>query len=181
VTEENIFIIGALTTPGGNKGLDFLKGDRPIHCRKITPKEELPRQTKASPGPVSKPVDPRPVDRTPENWATSQYKVTVDGNCYEVLVEDETGKVSGISPSSGGQMEAPAAAQVIEVKAQLPGNVYEILFVQGDQVKEGETLVILEAMKMETPVIAPANGTIDSIAVTKGQTVQSGQVLLTLI
>jgi pyruvate carboxylase subunit B len=191
VTEENIFIIGALTTPGGNKGLDFLKGDRPIHCRKITPKEDLPpRETKISPGPVSKSLDPKPVDRTPdatpvdgapETWATSHFKVTVDGSAYEVIVEDETGKVSGITPSSGGQMEAPAEAPVIEVKAQLPGNVYEILFVPGDQVKKGETLVILEAMKMETPVIAPANGIIDSIAVTKGQTVQSGQVLLTLI
>lgn len=186
VTEENIFIIGALTTPGGNKGLDFLKGDRPVNCRKIPPKEDSPRETKVSPGPVAKPVDPKPVDPeaegcNPENLVTSHYKVTVDGNAYEVIVEDETGKVAGISPSSGQQGQSVSAPPAIEIKAQLPGNIYEILFAKGDRVKEGETLVILEAMKMETPVIATSNGIIDSIAVTKGQTVQSGQVLLTLI
>jgi len=181
VTEENLFIIGALTTPGGNKGLDFLKGDRPIHCRKIIPEADSPRETKASPGPVPKPVAGKQVEDSSEMWTASRYKVTVDGSTYEVLVEDETGKVAGISPASGGQEKAPAAVPAIEVKAQLPGNIYEILFVPGDRVKEGETLVILEAMKMETPVVAPANGIIDAIAVTKGQTVQSGQVLLTLI
>ena len=185
VTEENLFIIGALTTPGGNKGLDFLKGDRPINCRKTSPEQTSP-EAKAAPGPVSKPVNRKneeinAVDCKPENETTSHYKVTVDGNTYEVIVEDETGKVAGISPSSDGQKAAPAAPSVIEIKAQLPGNVYQILFAPGDRVKEGETLVILEAMKMETPVIATSSGTIDSIAVAKGQTVQSGQVLLTLI
>ncbi len=121
------------------------------------------------------------MDYKPENETTSHYKVTVDGKTYEVIVEDETGKVAGISPASDGQGKAPTAPALIEVKAQLPGNVYEILFAAGDRVKEGETLVILEAMKMETPVIATSSGIIDSIAVTKGQTVQSGQVLLTLI
>ncbi len=180
VTEENLFIIGALTTPGGNKGLDFLKGDRPIHCRKIIPEEDSPRKTCVSPRPVPKPVASTPMEDIPEIWTASRYKVTVDGSAYEVLVEDETGKVAGISPVSDGQENAPEAVPTIEVKAQLPGNVYEILFIPGDRVKEGETLVILEAMKMETPVVAPANGIIDAIAVTKGQTVQSGQVLLTL-
>ena len=121
------------------------------------------------------------MDCKPENETTSHYKVTVDGNTYEVIVEDETGKVAGISPASDGQKASPAGPSVIEIKAQLPGNVYQILFAEGDQVKEGETLVILEAMKMETPVVATSSGTVDSIAVTKGQTVQSGQVLLTLI
>jgi pyruvate carboxylase subunit B len=179
VTDENLFIIGALTTPGGNKGLDFLKGDRPVNCRKTTPQPDPPRKTKESPGPAAKPAVSRPKQNPPEMGTASRYKVIVDGNAYEVLVEDETGAVAGITPAPGQQEAAPAPA--IEVKAQLPGNVYEILFVPGDRVRQGETLVILEAMKMETPVIAPADGVIDAIAVNKGQTVQSGQVLLTLI
>ncbi|MBU1342908.1 MAG: biotin attachment protein [Proteobacteria bacterium] len=171
VTNENLFIIGALTTAGGNKGLDFLKGDRPINVRKITQKTDSPQKSAPSlPEPVAKAGD----------MTLSQYKVTVDGNSYAVIVEDETGKVTGISPSSTLQETGPAVKPALEIKAQLPGNVYEIQFAVGDRVKEGETLVVLEAMKMETPVIAPCNGIINSIEVVKGQTVQSGQVLLTL-
>jgi len=109
-----------------------------------------------------------------------QYKVTVDGKSYDVIVEDKTGKVSGISPSSDEQDSDPAEKSFLEIKAQLPGNVYELPFEVGDRVKEGETVVILEAMKMETPVISPGSGIINSIEVVKGQTVQLGQVLLTL-
>jgi pyruvate carboxylase subunit B len=187
VTEENLFIIGALTTTGGNKGLDFLKGDRPINCRKITPMGDSPRSDSVRSDSVrsdSAREEAGPGTKSGENKsnegaaALSHYKVTVDGSCYEVMVEDETGTLANISPSPGGQ-EA-ASKPLIEINAQLPGNVYEILVAKGDQVKEGETLVILEAMKMETPVTATANGIIDSIAVVKGQTVQSGQVLLTL-
>ncbi len=175
VTEENLFIIGTMTTAGGNKGLDFLKGDRPIICRKITPKEDLPPESAATPGPVSKPIDYNAKD-----WAMSQFKVTVDGNSYEVIVEDETCKIAGITPSSTGEDTGPTVKPAIEITAQLPGNVYEILLAAGDRVREGETLVVLEAMKMETPVISPCNGIIDSISVVKGQTVQSGEVLLTI-
>ncbi|MCK5348183.1 MAG: biotin attachment protein, partial [Desulfobacula sp.] len=171
VTEENLFIIGALTTAGGNKGLDFLKGARPIKCRKITPEKESPRESVSSPEPVSKSGD---------TMTMSQYKVTVDGSSYEVIVEDEMGKIAGISPSSDEQGTSPEEKSALEVKAQLPGNVYEIQFAVGDRVKEGETLVILEAMKMETPVISPSNGIVNSIEVVKGQIVQLGQVLLTL-
>lgn len=168
VTDENLFIIGALATAGGNKGLDFLKGDRPVNVRKITPEKASPKESTPLPGTVSK----------AGGMTMSQYRVTVDGNSYAVVVEDETGKVSGIRPSSAGPV--PAATPALEIKAQLPGNVYEIQFAVGDRVKEGETLVILEAMKMETPVIATSSGIIASVEVVKGQTVQSGQVLMTL-
>jgi len=172
VTDENIFIVGALATAGGNKGLDFLKGDRPVNCRKITPKVESPRESTSSPSPEPVPVS---VDRK-----MSQFKVTVDGSSYAVTVEDEDGTVTDISPSSAEKKVSPPVKTALEIKAQLPGNVYEIQFAVGDQVREGETVIILEAMKMETPVIAPKSGIINSIEVVKGQTVQVGQVLLTL-
>ncbi|MCK5836321.1 MAG: biotin attachment protein [Desulfobacula sp.] len=170
VTDENLFIIGALATAGGNKGLDFLNGDRPINVRKTNLKKDSFKKSEPAPEPVAR----------PGHTTASQYKVTVDGSSYEVIVEDETGKIADISPSSDNQKAVPAAKSALEIKAQLPGNVYEIQFAVGDQVREGETMVILEAMKMETPVIAPRNGIINSIEVVKGQTVQLGQVLLTI-
>ena len=170
VTEENLFIIGALTTAGGNKGLDFLKGVRPINVRKLTPKNDSSQERKLLSDPL-----PNAGDMT-----MSKYKVTVDGKSYDVIVENETGEVAGISLPSAEQVSSPAEKPALEIKAQLPGNVYEILFAAGDQISEGETLIVLEAMKMETPVISPCNGIIKSIEVAKGQIVQSGQVLLTV-
>jgi len=165
VTDENIFILGALATPGGNKGLDFLKGDRPVNCRKITDKTETekkaPPKQQPAPGPAG----------------LSQYKVTVDGTVYQVMVEDETGEVAAVRAMKPG--ETPKRPPV-EIRTQLPGNVYEILCAVGDSVKKGETLVILEAMKMETPVVATDDGVIESLEVTKGQTVQSGQLIVVL-
>jgi len=195
VTDENIFIIGALATPGGNKGLDFLKGDRPVNVRKKKPKTvpstektpptgtisspetTSPKETASKAAPVPGPSAAAPGKKDP---VSLNYKVTVDGKTYEVTVEDETGDVSGISESSTVPAAPPKEKPKVEVKAQLPGNVYQILFDVGDKVTEGETLVILEAMKMETPVMSPASGVIAAIPVVKGQTVQSGQVLLTL-
>jgi len=178
VTDENIFIVGALATAGGNKGLDFLKGDRPINCRKISKENKLPRETKPSAELVTEPVTKTVSKSARAN--ISQYKVTVNGSSYGVVVEDETGIIASISQSSPGQGADPEEKVVIEIKSQLPGNVYEILFSVGDRVTEGDTMVVLEAMKMETPVIAPASGIIESIKVVKGQTVKSGQLLITL-
>ncbi len=165
VTDENIFILGALATPGGNKGLDFLKGDRPINCRKISDKAES-----------GKKAVPKP-DSAPKTAGLSQYKVTVDGTVYQVMVEDETGEVAAVRAMKAG--ETPKRPTV-EIRTQLPGNVYEILCSVGDSVTKGETLVILEAMKMETPVVAPDDGIIESLEVTKGQIVQSNQLIAVL-
>ncbi len=166
VTDENIFIVGALATAGGNKGLDFLKGRKPISVRKIDPKtaQDKPIAVQAN------------GNQTPPVTGPFQYKVTVDGTTYEVLVEDETGAIVQVSGGSPAKSERP----VVEVKAQLPGNVYEVLFKAGDRVKKGDILVILEAMKMETPVSSPVDGVIQSYEVEKGQTVQAGQVIATI-
>ncbi len=183
VTDENIFIIGALATPGGNKGLDFLKGDRPVLVRKKKTKTDPSTKTTSSPEKASG-TEPVPIPSASaggkKDPVSLNYKVTVDGKTYEVTVEDETGDVTGISESPTEPEAPPKEKPKVEVTAQLPGNVYQILFDVGDKVTEGETLVILEAMKMETPVMSPASGVIASIPVVKGQTVQSGQVLLTL-
>jgi pyruvate carboxylase subunit B len=182
VTDENIFIIGALATPGGNTGLDFLKGHQPVRVRKKkadspavgdTASEAVQDQAPAT-GPSESAAGPK-------DSVSLNYKVTVDGKTYEVTVEDDTGDVTGITPAAG-RAAGPAVKEKpkTEIKAPMPGNVYQILFDVGDTVTEGETLLILEAMKMETPVPSPVSGRIISIPVAKGQTVQTGQVLLTL-
>jgi len=166
VTDENIFIVGALATAGGNKGLDFLKGNKPINVRKVS--EETAPEKKAA---VS----------VPARTATgpSQYKVTVDGETYQVLVEDDTGEILEARAADSARKEA-AEAPAVEVRAQLPGNVYEVLCAEGDRIAKGDTLVILEAMKMETLVTAPEDGIISSVDVEKGQTVKSGQLIATI-
>lgn len=166
VTDENIFTVGALATPGGNKGLDFLKGNATVNVRKITKKD----------GKSEKKAAAKPAPSRPEGPV--MYKVTVDGTTHEVLVEEETGKIAAVKPVLPDVLAAPEPA--IEVRAKLPGNVYEVFCAVGDRVKKGETLLILEAMKMESPVTAPTDGTIVSFEVEKGHTVQSGQLLVTL-
>ncbi len=168
VTDENLFIIGALATAGGNKGLDFLKGHRPINCRKVTPAADA----KPTPAKPAAPAAPAPARAA---GGLSQYKITVDGDVYRVLVEDETGAVADVRAA-----DAPEQRPVVEVRAQLPGNAYAVLCAPGDRVKKGDSLLILEAMKMETPVAAPQDGTILTVEVEKGQIVQTGQVMVTL-
>jgi pyruvate carboxylase subunit B len=173
VTDENIFIVGALATSGGNKGLDFLKGNKPINVRKISEKKTEPEKKIISRSKTEKVAIPSAVQM--------KYKITVAGETYQVIVEDDTDEISAVTPLVDSRNSpAPSEETTVEIFAQLPGNVYEVCFKEGDRVKEGDTLVILEAMKMETPVTAPEEGIIVSIEVEKGQTVQTGQLIATL-
>ena len=89
------------------------------------------------------------------------YTITVNGNVYDVTVE-ETGSTSGAA--------APRRA----------GKVFKIEKKVGDAVKKGDTVLVLEIMKMETPVVAPEDGTVASIDVAVGDAVESGALLATL-
>ena len=109
----------------------------------------------------------------------SRYKVTVDGVTYQVQVEDETGGITEVSGGPFKDGEAPSRAPV-EVRTHLPGNVHAVLCAAGDQVNKGDTLIIVEAMKMESPIYAPGKGVVLSVEVEKGQTVNSGEVLVVL-
>ncbi len=162
INDENRFIIGALATPGGNKGLDFLLGKAVVNVRKVSDEEAA---STPPPAPVATPGD------------SSNYTVTVDGRAYAVTVEAGSGAVRSVTPTA----PAPSpAAGGIEVIAGLPANVYKMNVGVGDTVKAGDVLLVLEAMKMETEVAAPGDGTVASIAVEQGQTVVAGQVLLTI-
>ena len=170
VTDENIFIVGALETPGGNKGLEFLKGDFTIKVRKNVEEQ------------AAKASAPAKSTGGPENFV-----VTVNGKDYNVSVKEGTADVQSYQEvKKVEQKDQPAAAapaptgDVVEVTASVPGNVYKVAVKVGDTVSENDTLVVLEAMKMETPVASPVNGEIVSIDVEQGGVVEAGQRLLTI-
>ncbi len=67
-----------------------------------------------------------------------------------------------------------------EVKSPMAGTIFELLVEQGDQVEEGDELVILESMKMEIPVEAPGDGSVETVHIAQGDQVQEGDLLITL-
>lgn len=106
-----------------------------------------------------------------------KYKVNVNGTLYEVEIEEITG-APATAPAAA--TPAPAASASGEaVTAPMPGNILAVNVAAGDAVKKGQVLMILEAMKMENEIMCPHDGTIASVAVTKGATVESGSVLCT--
>ncbi|MBE5887351.1 MAG: acetyl-CoA carboxylase biotin carboxyl carrier protein subunit [Lachnospiraceae bacterium] len=118
------------------------------------------------------------------------YTITVNGNVYDVTVE-ENGSVA--TPASAPRravtpapVAAPAAAPKaagagsIKVEAGAAGKIFKVEKKVGDKVSKGDAVLILEAMKMEIPVVAPADGTVASIEVSVGDTVESGALLATL-
>ena len=106
------------------------------------------------------------------------YTITVNGNVYDVTVE-ETGSTPSTA-SAPRSAAAPAGAGSIKVEAGAAGKVFKLEAKVGDAVKKGDTLLILEIMKMETPVVAPQDGTVASIDVAVGDSVESGALLATL-
>ena len=116
------------------------------------------------------------------------YTITVTGNVYNVTVEE--GTTAGVvqapvaapkAAPAAPKAAAPAAgAGAVKVTASVPGKVYKVEASVGQAVKKGDSIVILEAMKMEIPVVAPQDGTVASIDVAAGAAVESGDVLATL-
>ena len=117
--------------------------------------------------------------------------VTVNGVAYNVTVEEGTGApVAAAAPAAApAAVPAPAAAPAaapagaagaVSVNAPMPGNILDVKVKAGDSVKAGDTLLILEAMKMENEISAPQDGTIASVNVRKGDVVNSGDLLCTM-
>ena len=121
-----------------------------------------------------------------------KYNVTVNGVTYEVLVEEVSaaGAVTPApvaapvaAPAAPVAAPAPAAAPAAAgeaVKAPMPGTIMKINVAVGDKVKKGDIVCVLEAMKMENEIFAPVDGTVTSLSVTKGASVQTDEVLATI-
>ncbi|MCI9658184.1 MAG: biotin/lipoyl-binding carrier protein [Lachnospiraceae bacterium] len=118
------------------------------------------------------------------------YTITVNGTVYDVTVEEGGAgsapvRAAAPAPKAAPAAPAPAAAPAgdagsIEVSASVPGKVFKVEASVGQAVKSGDPIIILEAMKMEIPVVAPEDGTVASIDVSVGDAVESGDVLATL-
>lgn len=118
------------------------------------------------------------------------YTITVNGTVYDVTVEEGgagSAPVRTAAPKAAPKA-APAAAPAapaagagsVEVKASVPGKVFKVEAAVGAAVKTGDPIVILEAMKMEIPVVAPQDGTVASINVSVGDAIENGDVLATM-
>lgn len=114
------------------------------------------------------------------------YTITVNGNVYDVTVEENTAGAP-VSAAPKAAPKAPAAAPKkaagagsIRVEAGAAGKVFKIEASVGQQVKKGDAVVIIEAMKMEIPVVAPEDGTVASIELAVGDSCEAGTVLATL-
>ena len=119
------------------------------------------------------------------------YTITVNGNVYDVVVEEgaSTGAVAPVKAPAVPKAapKAPAAAPAasgaagsVKIEAGAAGKVFKIEGKVGQSVKKGDAVVILEAMKMEIPVVAPQDGTIASINVGVGDPVEAGALLATM-
>ncbi len=115
------------------------------------------------------------------------YTITVNGNVYDVTVEDKGGSgVSPVAPVAAAPVAAapaPAAstgAGAVKIEAGAAGKVISIASKPGTAVKRGDSIVVLEVMKMETPVVAPQDGTVASIDCSEGQMVEAGALLATM-
>ncbi len=116
----------------------------------------------------------------PKNTGPQTYTINVNGQSYVVQVS-EGGDITAAAPAAAAPVAAaPAAGPAESVPAPLAGNIWKVEVAAGQAVQEGDVLVILEAMKMETEVRAARAGTVSSVDVKEGDTVQVGDSLITL-
>lgn len=108
-----------------------------------------------------------------------KYKVNVNGTSYEIEIElmgETQAAVSEQKPA-----EAPkSAGEGEQITSPMPGTILDVKVKVGDSVKKGQVLVVLEAMKMENEIMAGTDGKVTAVAVSKGASVQTGDMLLTI-
>ena len=164
-TDENIFISAACKDGNVDKGIEFLLGKGQVSVNKSANKEAAPA-AQAS--------------------ASGEYTIKVNGKNYAVKLEGENkatvnGKAYDINVKAGIESKAAASSgSGEEVKSGLPGNVLRVEVSEGDEVAEGDVLIVVEAMKMETEIKSPKAGVVQSVLVAQGDKVVSGQALVTL-
>lgn len=125
-----------------------------------------------------------------------RYTITVNGKAYDVAVEEiasgmpappAAAAAPATTPAPAPQAAAPAVQETshsvgegTKVSAPMPGVVLDIKVAVGDSIKTGQPLIVLEAMKMENDIVSPCDGTISSIPVSKGTSVNASDVLITI-
>ena len=163
VTEENIFIAAAC----GDKGIAFLKGDRPMGIRY---REEEKPAAKGGAAAYTATVDGKNVT----------VEVSADGKEYTAKVNGKSFKVAVAEGAAAPAAKAAASAggAAADLTAPMPGTVVKVLVAEGDEVAEGQTVVVLEAMKMETELKAEKAGRVAQVLAAQGAVVAAGDVLV---
>jgi pyruvate carboxylase subunit B len=161
VTDENIFIIASCA----EKGVAFLKGQGTIGVRKGIKKQDTAKNISQS----------------------DTYTVQLNGNSYTVKLEANNAIVNGQKYNyeiSEGVQEAAATASItgeaLPIKTALPGLVLRVNKKVGDFIKKDEPVMVLESMKMETPLNSPVDGQVVAIQVSQGQQIPTGAVVATI-
>ena len=170
ITEENVFIYASCK----DKGLDFLKGKSPmaIYLKEDNKKVEEPKV---------------------QQNITNSFVVTVNGKDYNVVVKPDKDGVQVIQKNEIPVNKVPelkketlqvANKQVTDVKeaikAPMPGVVLKVLVKDGQQVQKDQTLIILEAMKMENEIFANKSGIVKKVHVKEGESVEEGKELIAI-
>lgn len=139
--------------------------------------EDLSKADAITTGPsryhVLKGNTPYKAEVTNTDFLSKSYTVAVNNTSYTVSIANA---LDSLIKEMG--FEIGAAKQINEIKAPIPGLILEISVTEGQEVKENESLLILEAMKMENSFLSPRDGIIKSIAVSKGDIVEKGQLLI---
>jgi oxaloacetate decarboxylase alpha subunit len=130
--------------------------------------------------------EPAPVASTPASSAAvpiatvESYQVTVNGTQYDVVVAPGSGDISQATPVASTTVAAAPVVTGTSINAPMTGNVIEVLVSVGQQVKNGDPVLVIEAMKMETEIRSNTSGTVQSISVSKGDSIRADQVLMTI-
>ena len=167
VTDENLFIAAACKDGNADKGIDFLLGKGHVAVNKG---QKAVKSNYANGATVT-------VNGKDYSIKMDGNKAIVNGKSYDVSIVEGMKESSSASSSSSS---SSSDGSLTEVKAPLPGAILKVIAREGDEVAEGDVLILMEAMKMETEVKAPKAGKIDSVRVDVGATIQPGQLLVTL-
>ena len=108
-----------------------------------------------------------------------KYRVNVNGSIYEVEIEEMSAPATMSAPAAAPKA-APAPAGGNAVKAPMPGTILDVKVQNGQRVKKGQVLVILEAMKMENEIQAPCDGTVSGLNVRKGDSVETQALICSI-
>ncbi|MGB5689840.1 MAG: sodium-extruding oxaloacetate decarboxylase subunit alpha [Woeseiaceae bacterium] len=131
------------------------------------------------PAPWDEPKAPVPVPATTASGGAGVYSVRVNGKEYTVEVA-ESGQLASVSPAAAAAAAPAASGGGQAVKAVLAGNIFKVHVVPGAQVNKGDPLLVVEAMKMETAVVAPRAGTVTDVFVAEGDAVAVGDALIAI-
>jgi oxaloacetate decarboxylase alpha subunit len=174
----------------GQVGIKFLRNRGNPDAFEPAPGSEVVETVISRAG--TSPATPGSSDTATSDTATSDivtsgkgvesYRVSVNGTEYDVVVGPGNADISQVTavsaPTAAAATAPPATVGGTEVKAPLAGSIIDVLVSVGQQVNDGDPIIVIEAMKMETEIRANASGTIQSIAIKQGETIQSDQILM---